>query len=324
MVRRPAPPFAWMIGGRLNRGGTKGGLLPGFAVVASLALTLSASTAWAQGGRSSGGFDATLPSIASGPEIRSQADLWVMQVDFKPMRLARLPVTDPETGETRQELVWYLVWRSTNRPLQSPEKETERTPQNELDAPPQLPPFVPEFVLIGEDGTARQYRDVILPNVLPLIEARELRGEFADVKLNTTVSASGDLPAGVAADAPPGEGATYGVATWTGVDPTTDRFIVLLNGFSNGYRIQTGPDGQPVTERRTGVLRFWRPGDEIDEVETEFRLGVNPRGDADAADGVPHWEYLADEARDADGEADAGSEVGDNDPAAAVDGVGEN
>ncbi|QDT16088.1 molybdopterin-binding domain-containing protein [Alienimonas californiensis] len=297
-------------------------LLTGLAVVAAGAT--SAPSALAQGGRESGGFDSTLPSIATGAEIRSQADLWVMQVDFKPMRLAALPVTDPDTGETARELVWYLVWRATNRPLQSPEKNTARTPQNRLDPPPAAPPFVPEFVLIAEDGGATQYRDVILPGALPVIENRELRGAFADVKLNTTVSASGDLPAGVAADAPPGEGAVYGVATWKGVDPTTDRFTVLLNGFSNGYRIVDGPDGQPVTERRTGVLKFWRPGDEIDEVETEFRLGVDPRGDVPSAAGVPHWEYLPDEAVDADGEGDVSPEAVEGVRAEAVGGFGEN
>ncbi len=309
MARRTVPRFA---------------PLTGLAVAATLACWPAASPAFAQGGRNSGGFDATLPAIASGAEIRSQADLWVMQVDFKPMRLASLPVTDPATGETRRELVWYLVWRATNRPLQSPEKNTARTPRNELDPPPGERPFVPEFVLIGEDGTAQQYRDTILPNVLPIIERRELRGAFSDVELNTTVSAAGDLPPRVAADAGFGEGATYGVATWTGVDPTTDRFTVLLNGFSNGYRLTTGPDGKPVTERRTGLLKFWRPGDEIDETESEFRLGVSPRGDTPPADGVPHWEYLPDEAIDADGKADAGGEAGGGTPAEAVDGFHEN
>ena len=296
MSRRFVPPLA---------------LWTGCAVAA--ALVAAPPAARAQGARDSGGFDATLPSIATGPEIRNQADLWVMQVDFKPMRLASLPVTDPQTGETTRELVWYLVWRATNRPLKSPDRETERTPRNELDPPPGTRQFVPEFVLIGEDGTARQYRDVILPGALPIIERRELRGAFADVTLNDTVSASGDLPDRVAADAPVGEGSVYGVATWTGVDPTTDKFTVLLNGFSNGYRILDGPDGRPVTERRTGVLKFWRPGDEIDERETEFRLGVNPRSDVPVSAGVPHWEYLPDEAVDADGEEDAGAEAGTGD-----------
>jgi len=308
MARRPLPPFA---------------LLTGLAVAAAFA-SATIPAARAQGGRASGGFDATLPSIATGAEIRSQADLWVMEVDFKPMRLAKLPVTDPETGETSTELVWYLVWRATNRPLQSPVQDLSSTPQNELDAPPGPRPFVPEFVLIGEDGTARQYRDTILPGVLPDIEKRELRGAFKNVKLNTTVTAADDLPPRTPADAPVGEGSVYGVATWVGVDPTTDRFTVLLNGFSNGYEIENGQDGLPVVNRRTGILKFWRPGDEIDENETEFRLGVNEREETEPAAGLPHWEYLPDEAVDSDDQGDVGDEVGDDVSAEAATGFGEN
>ena len=263
--------------------------------------------------RDSGGFDYTLPAIANGEELSGQSDLWVMQVDFKPMRLVSLPVTDPQTGATTNELVWYLVWRATNRPLESPDRDTAAEPVNELDAPPGNKQFVPEFILIGEDGTAKQYQDVVLPEALPLIERRELRGRLADAKLHTTVSASGDLPERVAADPDRnGEGALYGVATWTGVDPETDRFTVLLNGFSNGYEKKTGPDGRSVIERRTGILKFWRPGDAVDENEREFRVGVDPRGDQPEAAGLPQWDYLPDEAVDADGRGDVGAEAAVN------------
>ena len=280
-----------------------------------LLLVAAAGPAFGQD-RASGGFDNTLAAIASGEETSAQSDLWVMQVDFKPMRLVRLPVTDPETGETTRELVWYLVWRAANRPLRTPERQDGTTPVNELDDPPGPKQFVPELVLIGEDGTAKQYQDVILPSALPLIERRELRGNFAEFTLNTTVSAAGDLPPLKEGDLRP-EDYVYGVATWTGVDPETDRFTVLLNGFSNGYQRTDGPDGRPVIQRRTGILKFWRPGDAVDEDEREFRVGVDPRGDQPALAGLPQWEYLADEATDSDGEADAGADVAEK---AAADG----
>ena len=281
-----------------------------------LALLFAAAVPADAQDRGSGGFDNTLPAIASGEETSAQSDLWVMRVDFKPMRLVRLPVTNPETGETTRELVWYLVWRAANRPLKTPDRTDTTTPVNELDDPPGPRQFVPEFVLIGEDGSAKQYPDVILPSALPLIERRELRGDFADIALNTTVSAAGDLPP-QNDDALLPEDYVYGVATWTGVDPETDRFTVLLNGFSNGYERTDGPDGRPVIERRTGILKFWRPGDAVDEDEREFRVGVDPRGDQPALAGLPQWEYLPDEAVDADGEADAGAEVAEE---AAADG----
>ena len=291
--------------------------LPLLAKTAALALLLAAAAPAAGQGRSAGGFDHTLPAVASGEETSAQSDLWVMRVDFKPMRLVRLPVTDPETGETARELVWYLVWRAANRPLRTPDRQDLTAPVNELDDPPGPRQFVPEFVLIGEDGSARQYQDVILPTALPLIERRELRGEFSDIELNTTVSAAGDLPPLVEGDLRP-EDYVYGVATWTGVDPETDRFTVLLNGFSNGYERATGPDGEPVIERRTGLLRFWRPGDAVDENEREFRVGVDPRAESGPLAGLPQWDYLPDEAVDSDGVGDAGANVADE---AAADGT---
>ena len=280
---------------------------PARPLLAAALLFAAAAPAFAQD-RTSGGFDYTLSAIATGEETSAQSDLWVMQVDFKPMRLVRLPVTDPQTGETTRELVWYLVWRAANRPLRTPDRADAVSPVNALDEPPGPRQFVPELMLIGEDGTAKQYQDVILPNALPLIERRELRGNFADIALNTTVSAAGDLPPLKEGDLRP-EDYVYGVATWTGVDPETDRFTVLLNGFSNGYERTAGPDGEPVIERRTGILKFWRPGDAVDEDEREFRVGVDPRGDQPALAGLPQWEYLPDEAVDADGEDDAGAEV---------------
>ena len=33
----------------------------------------------------------------------------------------------------------------------------------------------------------------------------------------------------------------YGVAMWRGVDPTADRFTIMLSGFSNGYKLVRGP-----------------------------------------------------------------------------------
>ena len=281
--------------------------MPARPLLAAALLIAAAAPASGQD-RNSGGFDHTLSAIATGEETSAQSDLWVMQVDFKPMRLVRLPVTDPQTGETTRELVWYLVWRAANRPLRTPDRRDAVAPVNDLDEPPGPRQFVPELMLIGEDGTAKQYQDVILPSAQPLIERRELRGNFSDISLNTTVSAAGDLPPLKEGDLRP-EDYVYGVATWTGVDPETDRFTVLLNGFSNGYERTTGPDGAPAIERRTGILKFWRPGDAVDEDEREFRVGVDPRGDQPALAGLPQWEYLPDEAVDADGKDDAGAEV---------------
>ncbi len=37
--------------------------------------------------------------------------LWITEIQYKSVRLMRLPVVDPATGKTTDELVWYMVWR---------------------------------------------------------------------------------------------------------------------------------------------------------------------------------------------------------------------
>ena len=273
------------------------------------ALCVAAATAQAQSSRKSRGFEQTLPATAAGEELTAQSDLWVMRVDFKPVRLARVSVTDEATGQTRQELVWYLAWRATNAPLRTPERDTSAEPRNEFDPPPGERMFVPEFLLVTEDGTQTAHYDEILPTAFGQIRRREFRGELAGVAPKNTVTAAGPLPAlKDGGDAEP----IYGIATWRGIDPTTDKFTVYLGGFSNGYRIEQGPDGKDRVARRTGVLQFWRPGDEFGEDEREFRVGIDPRDRGPEAEtiGAPKWEYLPDEARLPDGPPAAAADAG--------------
>ena len=42
-------------------------------------------------------------------------NLWVMELQYKPIRMIRMPVRDPKTGQTNRELIWYMVWRATRR-----------------------------------------------------------------------------------------------------------------------------------------------------------------------------------------------------------------
>lgn len=250
----------------------------------SSALMLSAAGAVAQEGRPgvlNRGFDATAPAVATAEEI-AQGDLWVMQVDFKPMRLVRLETTDPETGERRQEYVWYLVYRAVNRPLRSPTKADGKTPVNNYDPAPGPPLFVPEFTLVTDDNNVQQvYPDIVIPEAAEAIARRELRGSDRQQALKNSVEVVQPVAqAGDAAAKP-----IYGVATWRGIDPTTDNFKVYASGFSNGYKVSNGPGGNPLISRREIVLDFWRPGDEFDLTELEFQVRTPPT-----------WIYRADEA----------------------------
>ena len=74
------------------------------------------------------------------------------------------------------------------------------------------------------------------------------------------------------------------VATWENIDPRVDFFSIYVKGLTNAYRWQDNPDGyrpglDPIAKgrkfvRKTLKLNFWRPGDEYDEKESEFRYGV--------------------------------------------------
>ncbi len=259
----------------------------------SSAMVLSAVPAFCQEGRPgalSRGFDATAPAVATAEEL-AQGDLWVMQADFKPMRLVRIETTDPASGEKRTEFVWYLVYRAVNRPLKSPAQAGDKTPVNNYDPPPGPSLFIPEFTLVTDDNEVQQaYPDVVIPEAAAAIARRETRGTDRQNALKNSVEVVQPVTEAGDASARP----IYGVATWRGIDPTTDNFKVYASGFSNGYKESKGPDGKPLIQRREIVLDFRRPGDEFDLNEREFQVGTEPR-----------WIYRADDAEPNDPGEDA-------------------
>jgi hypothetical protein len=206
-------------------------------VVTSAAVLLSATTVRAQ---SRDRYALSAPAKATGVEIVHQPRLWVMEVDFKPMRFLDVTVTDPQTGQSRRERVWYLVYRAVHRLPTQPESVGDVFPVNDDDQEPAPPLFVPEFLLLTDDTTdnvkvQEVYRDEVVPEAEPLINRREGR------VYKNTVDVVQDLPEAVPVGEDPGDRAIYGVATWRGIPAETDYFTVFLAGFSNGYRHVQGP-----------------------------------------------------------------------------------
>ncbi|MBA3314766.1 MAG: hypothetical protein M3552_08185 [Planctomycetota bacterium] len=236
------------------------------------------------------GFEATAPAVATAEEL-AQGDLWVMEVDFKPVRLIRVATTDPQTGEKREELFWYIVYRAVNKSLKSPAQNTGTLPVNNYDPAPGPSLLIPEFTLVTDDAGRQQvYPDVVIPEAEAAIARREMRGADRDNVLKNTVEVVQPVrPTDDKAAAP-----IYGMAMWRGIDPETDSFKVYAGGFSNGYREAKGPDGKPLILRREIVLDYWRPGDEFDPNEREFLFRTQPR-----------WIYRADEAAPTDPGQDA-------------------
>lgn len=222
------------------------------------------------------GFDQVAEVYTTGDERNRQNDLWVMEVQIKRVRMITVPITDPVTGETRNEQIWYLVYRAANRPIGSQQDDSDTVPVNTLDPILEPAKFIPEFTLMVYDDPAEQisdqdqiYVDVILPEAVAAINRVEAR-RTSDPLLKDSVSVIQNVPE--PADAgDPEEQWIYGVATWRGVDPDTDYFKIILSGFSNGYEIIPGPDGEDVFWRKVLVQEVTRLGDRFDPHLWEFK-----------------------------------------------------
>lgn len=231
-----------------------------FAALISLAAPLSA-----QAPKYS---EIRVEAVATGDELAAQPDLWVMDVYFKPMRLIIIDLTDPKTGQTKPEFVWYITYRAVNRQLAI--RPPSNVAVNDLD-PPVIPPrFIPEFTLVTTDTeTPKVYRDEVIPEAIAAINKRE-RGNY-----KSTVNIVTDVPPASKAGSPD-EKFLYGVATWRGIDPEADRYTVFMTGFSNGIKKSTTEDGTVTIRTRTIQTKYWRPGDRFDQKEPEIRMEGAP------------------------------------------------
>jgi len=183
------------------------------------------------------GYETKSDAEATGHELRSQSDLWIFEVRFKPMRMQSVELTDPKTGKKSRELIWYLVYQALIRPQARRDDDSDTRPDNDAFEDPQLskPLFVPDCTLITNDnGVQRIYHDVNLPQAQAAIEKRERR------KYLNVVEAIAEIPDPTAHDALK-ETVIDGLIMWRGIDPRTDFFTVMLDGFSNGYRHVEGP-----------------------------------------------------------------------------------
>lgn len=260
---------------------------------ALLASVLGGPSAGAQSaGPYNRGFIKRVPAYATGEERNRQTSLRVMEVEFKPMRMIWLDLTDPKTGVKTRQAVWYLVYRCIVRPSPGRLDETDTRPVNVVDAPPRPSYFTPEFLITTFDDPRYEvplatHLDQILPEALPIIRKIEQRpaSEFVRRKIEHGLGVVQPFPDPIAEDAPlEDQDWIYGVATWSGIDPQTDFFELTMRGFSNSFEMRPGPGGELLPWRRVIVQRYILRGDEFDLNQREFE----PVGD-------PVWEFQPDE-----------------------------
>jgi hypothetical protein len=207
------------------------------------------------------GIETVVAPLITGEEKNAQPDLWALEVNFKPVRMIQVELTDQKTGKSGRQLVWYLAYRAVVRSTSGIADTVKGADR---------PIFVPElsFVVDGKKGP-----EVHPDRVLPVAQEAILKRER--YKYKNTVEIVGPVP-----KITPDRAKTWfsldGLATWTGIDPDLVNFKIYFSGFSNGYKVAAGPDGEEIVTRRTLVQSFWRPGDRFEQNEEEIRLKGEP------------------------------------------------
>ncbi|MEZ6032576.1 MAG: hypothetical protein R3C17_05765 [Planctomycetaceae bacterium] len=233
-------------------------------------------------------------------------DLWIAEVQYKPVRMLQVDLPNPVTGAMQKELVRYMVYRMILRDpteLAGPETAELRRkladpdvdPENSLDPEETLPLKMPRFILKTEDNDRDQmYVDEINLIAQQAIFQREFGRRGLDLKMLNSVQAISEIGEPVPGDDKDAlSKAAYGVAIWRNVDPKADFFSVIMSGFSNAYRISSDENGKRIIEEKVIVQRFARPGDEFNQHEQEFKFinDVDVDGDGRIDVRYPVWQY---------------------------------
>jgi hypothetical protein len=235
-------------------------------------------------------------------------ELWIGEVQYKPVRLMRMDIRDRKTGTVQKELVRYMVYRVILRdPTEVAGTETAElrrkladpdfVPVNTLDPDAARPLEIPRFILKADDNDGVElYTDEINLEVQQAIFQREFGRRAPDLKMLNSVQAIAEIGEPVPSDDKDAlSKAVYGVAVWRNVNPKADFFSVIMSGFSNAYRISTDENGNRIIEEKVIVQRFARPGDEFNQDEQEFRFidDLDTNGDGKIDVRYPNWQYRA-------------------------------
>jgi len=235
-------------------------------------------------------------------------NLWIGEVQFKPLRLIRLSWTDARTGKTQQEIVRYMVYRMIRRDypelagadkqnLEQKLADPNTDPSNVLDPDDSRPLQMPRFLLQADeaDGTpARSWQDEVNVSIQNAVFAREMGRRGLNLKLFNSAGGLQEIGEPVAADDQDAlQKAVYGVAVWRNVDDKADFFTVYMSGFSNAYRISADAAGNKVVEEKVVIQKFKRPGDEFRQEELEYRIvdDADLDGDGSKETRYPLWQY---------------------------------
>lgn len=169
------------------------------------------------------------------------------QFDFSHSQAERIVVTSPI--DNVPVAYWYITYKVTNN-----------TSQERM--------FLPEFLMLSDNGSIKRANDNIPPQVFAAIQKRASNPFLKDP--NTV---AGKLLIGE-------DEARESAAIWVEPDPRMGKFSIFVGGLSGETAQITAPDGQalkdsdgnPVVLRKTLQLNYHILGDEVfpgeDEVHT--------------------------------------------------------
>jgi len=183
-------------------------------------------------------------SINTTPLPKDKQGIWALDFAYKPVRI--LTVEIPGKGRRNVHYLYYKIVNRTGEP---------RT-------------FVPQFIMVNSAG--KRLEDVVIPQAVPLIQARE----DPTIAVRGAVNIMGVVPPSTKKGV---DDAVFGVATWDNWDTKADRFSIYVRGLSDGYKEISNPNGgKPIVKYKTLRLDFIRRGDERNISEKEIEAGDPP------------------------------------------------
>lgn len=206
--------------------------------------------------------------LAQGRGVTLRHPVFALEFAFKPMRMIEMELPDAE-GVRQSQLVHYLLYRVRylgNDLLPEQERVEAGTgiPKEPARTVADSVLFVPRFTWISTQQK-QEIPEKILPLVKGPIAARERVGK--------PLLDSFEMIRKIQKTTPEANNEYWGVATWTGIDPSIDFFAIQVEGLTNAYRIVEA-EGNRKFEKKRLQINFWRPGDGIASEEDRIRLGA--------------------------------------------------
>jgi hypothetical protein len=210
----------------------------------------------------------TLVSLSR--DVIFRHEVWSLEFSFKPARLIEVNLPTSDGGMVRK-VVWYVLYKvryagKDAQPNLDVEDKTAEVPSTPKSVRFDSVRFIPRFEIVSKERNFRQDSQ-ILPQAKAAVAARERVGKpiYDEVEISKIEIPYVELDP---------NGGTWGVATWTDVDPRLDFFAVDIRGLTNAYKIRIDAEGKKNFDRKTLRLYFWRPGDVLDVAQDRILLGL--------------------------------------------------